>query len=108
MAKDLRALSEDKIQLNQAVCSLQQLKDAILDECAEAKGEIARINEQIKGYGEGAEGVEEMHKKLMQINEKFGDLKQSAKDFIDTAPLPPESGASNESPNSVPASTDNM
>lgn len=65
MAKDLRALSEDKLQLNQAVTSLQQLKDAILDECAEAKGEIARINEQIKGYGEGAEGVEEMHKKLM-------------------------------------------
>lgn len=54
MAKDLRALSEDKLQLNQAVNSLQQLKDAILDECAEAKGEIARINEQIKDYGEGA------------------------------------------------------
>ena len=47
------------------------MKIVILDECATVKGEFARINESVKKYGKGAEGVEEMHKRLTLINNKF-------------------------------------
>ncbi|CAL6018730.1 Hypothetical_protein [Hexamita inflata] len=81
--EDTDSLSNDKLLLEEKLYNALKTKDNILDELAEAKSELFRINKCLEGFGENLTGVQKVLKQLKLTEQKLTTLKERCKEWVE-------------------------
>ncbi|CAL6070518.1 Ankyrin_repeat-containing protein [Hexamita inflata] len=81
--EDTDSLSNDKLLLEEKLYNALKTKDNILDELAEAKSELFRINQSLEGFGENLTGVQKVLKQLKLTEQKLTTLKERCKEWVE-------------------------